>query len=35
MVELAGHARGATLIDERKFSTDHGGIPRINGLPCG
>ncbi|MEU1903564.1 nucleoside hydrolase [Streptomyces hygroscopicus] len=27
MVELAGHARGVTLIDERKFRVDHGGIP--------
>ncbi|MFI1330738.1 nucleoside hydrolase [Streptomyces sp. NPDC020845] len=27
VVELAGHARGATLVDERKFSISQGGIP--------
>ncbi|MGR3933742.1 hypothetical protein [Streptomyces sp. BRA346] len=27
MVELAGHTRGATLLDERKFTISHGGIP--------
>ncbi|MFI0819755.1 nucleoside hydrolase [Streptomyces sp. NPDC021098] len=27
MVELAGHTRGATLLDDRKFTIRHGGIP--------
>jgi len=27
MVELAGHTRGATLLDERKFTISRGGIP--------
>jgi purine nucleosidase len=27
MVELAGHTRGATLLDERTFSISQGGIP--------
>nr|WP_161558100.1 nucleoside hydrolase [Streptomyces antimycoticus] len=27
VIELAGHSRGATLVDERGFSTGRGGIP--------
>ncbi|MGO4425165.1 nucleoside hydrolase, partial [Streptomyces sp. MCAF7] len=27
VIELAGHGRGATLVDERKFSLSQGGIP--------